>query len=134
MLASLLIIAASLVMLLYWFRYTCLLLLHQSQETASSTSENGLSHLHLKESDPDPLQRALDRDYVVLAYLLRHAASLSLNPVEQHLLTTDYRFLRLWYRLIRPLSPAQARKALDEMSLIVCFLDRRIGAQVSSRA
>jgi hypothetical protein len=132
MLASMLIIAASLVMLLYWFRYTCLLLLHQSPGTLSTKSEKGLSHLHLKDPAPDPLQRALDRDYAVLTYLLRHAASLNLNPVEQHLLTTDYRFLRLWYRLIRPLSPAQAHKALHEMSQIVCFLDRRIGAQVSS--
>jgi hypothetical protein len=134
MLASVLIIAASLVMLAYWFRYTCLLLLQQSPETANATAKSALGHLQLQDADPDPLQQALDRDYAVLAYLMRHAADLSLNPVERHLLSADYRFLRIWYRVIRSVSPAQAKKALEEMSSILCFLDRRIAAHVAGQA
>jgi hypothetical protein len=132
MLASLLIIAASLVLLVYWFRYTCLLLLRNSPAPALSAETSTLSHVQvLREPGAalDPLHRALDRDYRLISYVVQHAAGIEINPLERHLLTADFHFMAFWFRLVRGVAPGAARKALEEMSSILCFFDGRIGRQ-----
>ena len=137
MLASFLIIGFSLVLLVYWFRYTCLLLLRNPQiETANASAPSTLSHVPVLQSAAgmtslDPLHQALNRDYAVINYVLRHAADITLNPIERYFLGADYRLMGFWYRLTRATAPASARQALEEMSSILCFLERRMGRQTA---
>ena len=114
MLASLLIIGFSLILLVYWLRYTCLLLLRDPQATATEASASILSHVQvLRETGTalDPLHAALDRDYRILSYLVQHTAGIEINPLERHLLMADFRLMRIYFRLTRNSSPGAARRA-----------------------
>src|ERR1017187_4413701 len=108
MIASVFIIAISVVLLAYWLRYSCLILLRSEQEraempTVADERFNVFSVLErLKmEGDLAPLERALERDYHVVTYLIEHAADLELASIENRLLVLDYKLMRLWSRLTR---------------------------------
>jgi hypothetical protein len=134
MLASLLISAVSLVLLIYWFRYSCLLLL-RSRETRPEVSQGqpfgfvDVQERLLTEPDLDPLQRALERDYRVISYLLRHAAQLGTQSLEERMLLWDYKLMQGWYCLTRTAAPRQARRALHEMAAILACVSQRMGQQ-----
>jgi len=129
MVESILIIAFSLILFVYWFRYAVLLLL---SETQAQEPRNAIGRLNLmktrdalhrsSELPLDRLHQALDHEYRLLGYLLDHAAGLGLRPVEIYLLTLDYRLMRLWFRIIRNASTAHAHRALDEMARIVSYI------------
>ena len=68
MVASILITVVSLILLSYWFRYSCLLLLRSQAQQPSQAPPQG---------DLDPLRQAVERDYRLLTYLCRHAAGLA---------------------------------------------------------
>ncbi len=140
MISSLLIIGFSLVLLVYWCRYTCLLLLRNAQAEVSDPvpDDPRLSSRRVRtelgtapNADLGPLQQALDRDYAILAYLLDHAAGISLNPVERRLFSADYRVMSLYCRLTRSFAPAAARDALLEMASVVGVLSQRMGRQTA---
>jgi hypothetical protein len=120
MVASVLITVVSLVLLSYWFRYSCLLLLRNQAQSSS---------LAQKQGDLDPLREAVERDYRLLTYLCRHAAGLAEQSLEERILILDYKLMRTWYRLTRTLAPTQARNALSEMAAVVAFLGQRIDEQ-----
>jgi hypothetical protein len=132
MIASVLIITFSLILFVYWFRYSCLLLLRRNDEQPVAAErfhfaavQNGLkAGLAL-----DPLHQSLDRDYRLLTYLLDHAAGLELERLEYRLLVLDYRLMQGWYRLTKSAAPQQARRALSEMAEVLNALVGRIGAQ-----
>jgi len=135
MLASIFIIVCSLVLLVYWFRYSCLLLIRSHK--VSPGPMPAISHLGLQEVQSglklgealDPLHEALHRDYRLLMYLVEHASGLELESFEDRLLMLDYRIMRRWYGLIRVLFPAQARRPLSEMASILAILVERMGSQ-----
>jgi hypothetical protein len=139
MLASILIIGFSLILLMYWFRYSCLLLLREqtsreqspqamSLRTADSRFSFGNVQALLKTSQSlDPLHQSLQRDYVVLKYLLDHATSLGLGSLEDRLLVMDYKVMNCWYRLTKGTAPQQAREALSEMASILAVLVQKMG-------
>jgi hypothetical protein len=124
MLASALIIGLSLILLVYWFRYSCLMLL-RNRDT---------SRVDLETAPLDPLCRTLDRDYQVLTYVLGHAAGIELDHIEQRLMLLDYKLMRWWYRFTRTLAPRHARKALCEMATVLDALTSRMDQQAASRA
>src|SRR5580698_11396604 len=133
MIASVLIIAFSLVLFVYWFRYSCLLLLRRSAETPVVASDR-FNYVAVQQGlkaglELDPLRQSLDRDYRVLTYLLEHAAGLELEQVEYRLLVLDYKMMQGWYRLTKSAAPQQARRALGEMADVVNVLVGRIGEQ-----
>src|SRR5690242_17329800 len=102
MIASVLIIGFSALLLVYWFRYSCLLLLRNSNSEYQVPDERfGFSRvkeqLHT-EVNLDALHRELSRDYRLLTYLLEHAAGLSLPTLEDRLLVIDYRVMQWYYR------------------------------------
>ena len=139
MFASVLIIGFSLILLVYWFRYTCILLLRNGgADSYQPAKDLRLDFQKFQDAlnvapgaSLDSLHRALDRDYEVLTYLLEHAASLKLNPFERHVLAFDYRLMRVWYRLAQVAAPAHADGAIAEMESIVRFLAQRIGGQAA---
>jgi hypothetical protein len=125
MVASILISVVSLVLLSYWFRYSCLLLLRSQGQQPEAAQ---------KEGDLDTLRQAVERDYRLITYLCRHAPGLADQSVEERILILDFKLMRIWYRLTRTLAPAQARSALSEMAAVVAFLGQRIGEQAGLQA
>jgi hypothetical protein len=135
MFASVLIIVLCSALLAYWFRFSCILLLRNSAEQASSLSfamqgtfkcaeihdglENGAAL--------DPLHQMLSRDYQVLTYLVRHSSRVKLESFEERLLVWDYKVMQFWYGVTKTAAPAQARQALREMATVLTVLSSRIG-------
>jgi hypothetical protein len=140
MLAGILIIAFSLALLIYWFRYSCILILrNQAAEAApvSNAADVRFSFWQVQEGlksedQLDPLRVALDRDYRVLTYLIEHAAGLELATLEDRLLMLDYWIMRRVYRLTRTLAPRQARQALVEMATVLGILVYHLGEQAGT--
>jgi hypothetical protein len=125
MVASILISVVSVVLLSYWFRYSCLLLLRSQAQHPEQVPAEG---------DLDILRRAVEQDYRLFTYLCRHAAGLAEQSIEERILILDYKLMRIWYRLTRTLAPALARNALSEMAAVVAFLGQRIGEQTGLQA
>jgi len=142
MIASILIIGCSLVMFLYWFRYTCLLILHSEPAkgyAARVAAANRLSFITiqtaLKKQEGlalDPLHRSLENDYRIVKYLLEHASGLGVQSVEQKVMFLDYRIMQLWYRLSRNVSESHARGALEEMSSILAYFANAMGERAAA--
>jgi len=141
MLASLLIIGFSLILFVYWFRYSCILLLRNFSEQPvlphalpkGRFSFPDVRERLVSEGDLDPLRRALDRDYRLISYLLEHAPNLGLQSLEDRMLVLDYRVMRWYYRSIRLVAPAKARRALTEMAQVLGILAQKIGQQAGLR-
>jgi len=135
MLTSVLIISFSLVLLVYWFRYCCLLLLRNSQEQlAAEPVDNRFAVATVIEGlrgdeQLDRLHQALDRDYQVFTYLVEHAAGLELGSFENRLLLLDYKLMQSWYRITLAASPKLARQALTEMASILGVLVHKVSCQ-----
>lgn len=142
MLAGILIIAFSLGLLIYWFRYSCVLILRsRREETAAQIGwrDSRFSFPQVREhlptaSDLDPLKLALDRDYRVLTYLIEHAAGLEMDALEDRLLLLDYRIMQRVYRLTRLAAPESSRRALAEMATVLGILAHRLDAQANVAA
>ena len=141
MLASLLIIGFSLILLVYWFRYSCILLLRNFplQTGFAGPEDNRFSFAEVQkqlQSDMqlDPLWKSLDRDYRMISYLLDHAPGLGLQNFEDRLLVWDYQVMQLWYRFTRLVAPVQARRALVEMASVLSVLAQKIGEQAGIRS
>src|SRR5438270_5565628 len=102
MLASLLIIGFSVILLVYWFRYSCMLLLRNFSEEAvlsAAAPDSRFSFVRVQEllkgsSELDPLSLSLDRDYQVISYLISHAPGLGEQSIEEHLLNLDYKLMK----------------------------------------
>ena len=139
MLASVLITAVSIVLLCYWFRYSCLLLLRNRSEQAAGIADDRFSFGQVREHlesapDLDPLRRSLERDYRIVTYLLQHTAGLGSQSLEDRLLQIDYRLMQRWYALTRTAAPRQARQALAEMAEVVACLAQKMGSAAGMRS
>jgi hypothetical protein len=140
MIEAVLIIAFSLVLFVYWFRYTVLLLLSEDQADERQAETGQLSVFETREAlrrtqgelALDRLHRSLEKDYRMLRYLMQHAADLGLRPVEHYLLMLDYWILGVWYRLTRNASAERARRALEEMADILDYVARKMGQRAGS--
>ena len=139
MVETILILAFSLALFVYWFRYTVLLLLSEEQVEGHATVISQLTVLETREAlrqtegdlPLDALHRALDKDYRMLRYLLDHAAGVGLRPVEHYLLMLDYKIMKAWFWLTRNASARQARRALDEMALVVSHIAYKMGERAA---
>lgn len=145
MISSILIIAFSLVLMVYWFRYTCLLILRtrtSADYAAPVIAANNLRFPEVQErlaeesglQDLGPLHESLRRDYRLLTYLLRHAAGFQLRgiTVEQRMLMIDFKVMQVWYALTKKFGGAQAGKALEEMSHILNHFANAMGERAAS--
>jgi len=148
LIASIFIITGSAFLFLYWFRYTCLILLNtrKARNYERVVAEaNGLAFVEaraqLARSENlglAEIRQSLDRDYRVVTYLLRHAATYS--PAEQsfkHLmLRLDYQLMSMWFYFARLISSHLAKRALLEMATVVSHLANAMGERtaIASRA
>jgi len=139
MFASVLIIVFSVVLMAYWFRYSCALLLRNAAESRGAFADSRISVGEVQRrlesgEDLDPLHRSLNRDYRVFKYLVEHASGLELETIEDRLLVADYKVMQFGYRLTRTMFPTHARHALSEMASILDVLVRRMGEQAGLRS
>ena len=134
MVSGVFIVVISVLLLAYWLRYSCLILLRAAQDRSSLLTiadERFSASFVLErlktETALAPLERALDRDYRVVTYIIEHATDLELASVENKLLVLDYRLMRLWSRLTRTMAPHQSRQALSEMASVLSALASQMG-------
>jgi hypothetical protein len=140
--ASLFIIAASSALFVYWFRYTCLILLSQktSQQAGApnyALKVTGTIRLSFPNMDQalvgdsqalafDLVHEGLTNDYRILTDLLQHFTGG--ESFEHRILVADYKLMQIWYSLTRRFEDLTgARKALTEMSLILSYFASEIG-------
>ena len=140
MVVSFLIIVVSFGLLLNWFRYSCILLLRNSLDETRIAVENSAYSFRqvrdqLRDAVPmDGFERALERDYRLLTYLIEHAAGLDLNSIEDRLLVMDYRVMQMCYRVTRSIAPESARRALAEMADVLGVLAGRLDERAGVRS
>ena len=144
------VIGATTVLFLLWFRYMCSLLL--AAQTSLDSSEavaraNSLAFAEvLRELNGEEavaedrlaaLTVALDRDFEVVTYLLRHMGESPIvdSPTEAWMLKVDYKLQRFWFQHLLTVSPAMARHQVSQMALIICHFadligERRVPARI----
>ena len=136
MAGSPLIVALAVLMLVYWYRYACALVLSARTEpgcVARVAAANGLTFLLVRkqlqsgEVRLDTIRKSLDSDSKRLLYLLRQSRGRGFGSVEMQLLLADHRLMRIWYWMVRGVSTDQARKALEERSRILAWMAHEVG-------
>ncbi len=140
--ATIVIMAGSVVLSGYWFRYTCLLILHartpvdhgREVALANQLSFNQVqSQLFAPSADLDQLRGALDRDFAMVTFLMTQASTGF--GIEQRMLACTYRVATLRYQFGLRFSANAARQALEEMSLVVAHFANSLGeASISAAA
>lgn len=134
----------SVLLLAYWFRYMCLLILN-ARSTRDYAGEvamaNQLSFFQVQSQvgvsiELDRLQASLDRDYAVLTYLLKNAAHSGSeeSSIEARMLRMNYRLVGAFARMSRPFSLAASRRAIAEMSLVLAHFADVMGERAASAA
>jgi hypothetical protein len=115
----------------YWFRYTCLLIVHSAQadcETNLLASRIRLNYTDVRDrlrgaapggTALDSLFESLEGDFAVLKDLLEAAPEA--GSLERRMLMINYYLIRAHFHLARKYSDARARHALTEMTTILRF-------------
>jgi len=137
MLSISVIVFFSVVLFIYWFRYSCLLILQdRGAYVAPFNSGAGLSfptvQQRLKDGERgveilDQLRNDLSNDYRILCFMLRCSAETGVDPIERRMLMLDYWIMQSWYSVARRFAAPQARKAIEEMSNIVSYVADSVG-------
>ncbi len=142
-----LIVSISILMLIYWFRYTCLLMLRTkpAQDFARKVATaNQLSFIEVQNrlAQPgapehlDELQQMLDRDYRLIMYLIRHAEKFQAPApeLEHRMLMLDFHVMRFRYRVSKRFAGAQSHHSLTEMANIIAHFANVMGERAASAA
>ncbi len=139
---TILIIVGSMLLLAYWFRYTCLLIL-SAKTTRDYAGEvalaNQMSFLEvqaaLREAGPialDGLNASLERDYaLVMGWTQGVGDEIGM---EDRMLQMKYNSARLMFKTVGKISPAAARGALDDMSVVISHFANSLGERAASAA
>jgi DNA-binding transcriptional MerR regulator len=133
---SILLIVLSLALLAYWFRYSCLLIVHTrtAEDFALEVSRaNGLSFAMVKErldsgeaKELAPLYESLSRDYEVLTQLLGQL-NREEQQLEERLLQLNFRVTQVWFRVASAVGLKAAVSALEEMNEMVAHFANSLG-------
>ena len=152
MFVSIVIISLSMLLFLYWFRYTCLLILstrtakdYTAQVAAANQLEFPVILSQLKMAVPaggaveemGMLQQSLERDYRLLTGLLSHAAQFQVGglSMEQRMLMIDYQVMKAVFSVShRFVQSVHARNALAEMADIVAHFANAMGERSAAAA
>src|SRR5437899_368440 len=139
---TVIISAGSVLLLGYWFRYACLLILIAKTPrdyACECARTNRLFFPQIRSklrekaiTNFDRLHECLDRDYAILTYLLEHTTSPNDEPeFEGLILAIYYRLLSAVYLLSRPFSIPVASHAIEEMSLVVAHFANAMGERAA---
>ncbi len=134
---ELLIPAFALTLFLYWFRYSCLAILHSARPrdrvvqvaianqlyfvAVQDRLQNEVSSNEVSEDELDDFDRALLRDYQVLTCLLRYTSGLRARvfTLDQRILMIDFKLMRWLYALTRRWAIGLSKKTLAERTEIL---------------
>jgi hypothetical protein len=143
--ANILIMAVSAALLVYWFRYTCLLILRTRTAKDYATdlaAINGLTFLGVQETalgaasanELSVIQRSLERDYRLLTYLLKQSSGVHVGglTIEQRILMLDYKLMRVLFTLTQGMAISRARAAVIEMTDVLSHLANAMGERVQA--
>jgi hypothetical protein len=140
-LANAIIALLSAALLLYWFRYSCMLIVRSRKKdgrVAEVAQANQLSFPAVRSrvatAEPaslEDLYRLLEKDRQMLLFLLDHTAGPVPSSIERRLLALDFVFMRCWYRLVQPFSSSHARSAVREMTEILTWFADAMGRRVA---
>jgi hypothetical protein len=134
--------AGSVLLFVYWFRYTCLLIL--SAKTAHDYAGDlalakGLRIIEVQSQlrtdravDLVGLHAALERDYALIQSLLKRATG-EQSVLENRTLQIHYRTNQVWYGITRSFSATAARQALKGMSMVVAHF-ANVAGEVAAAA
>ncbi|MGI8744730.1 MAG: hypothetical protein ACR2NN_19590 [Bryobacteraceae bacterium] len=144
------VVAFSFLLLLYWFRYTCVLMLRTKPVRDYSKQVAAANRLNVFEvrsrltaaagggniQGLDELQSMLDRDYRLLMFLMGHAASFKTAgyEMEQTMLKLNYHIVKRAYALSKRFSIAQGSERLSEMAAIIAHFANLMGERAESAA
>jgi hypothetical protein len=141
MLASILIIAASLVLFCFWFRQACKLILNAetARDLAASVARaNGLSflevHRNLSGADGETLRvysRSLERDYRLVSNMLQRSSDPESVNLEGTMLKIHFRVLKAWCSVSSRVFQAQAKASLQEMCDVLSCLSHSVGKSLA---
>jgi uncharacterized membrane protein YbhN (UPF0104 family) len=131
---SALVILFSAALFVYWFRYSCILILRTRTSSEYGSALAGRSDLTFEDIQKELessrsseqielLRAALDRDYAIVAALLANTPGISehFSALEHLMLRADYRVMQAWDTLSRSVIGQPSRGAVTEMSAIVAF-------------
>jgi hypothetical protein len=140
---SIVLIALSLGLFAYWFRYTCLLILRTqtAEDYASSVGRaNGLSFDMIKAqlesgqlADIENLYLSLERDYRIVSQLLDQVSA-DESLLERKLLRANFTVVQGWYKVSRTLGLGSAAGALEEMAETITHLANQFGEQQAGQS
>ncbi len=136
------VIGATTVLFLLWFRYLCSLML--AAQTSLDSGEavaranslvfaDVLRQLNFDDGrSSEQLDRfvvALERDFEIVTYLLRHMGESPLieSPAEAWMIKVDYRIQAMLFKLFRPFSVDAAAARVNQMATIICHFADLIG-------
>lgn len=141
------VIAFSIGLFMWWFRYACGLILSAQparDHTAEVAAANELNVLEVQQvlaaaSDRyhlDTLQEKLERDYHLLNYLVHHSPALAAAPdiFERRIMMLDFELLKACYALSAKISRSGAKRALHEMTRVVCYFANTMGERAGCAA
>ena len=145
MVTSVVIIILSLAMFVYWFRYSCILILESSWNEEQSlvvAMQNKLSIGSLNESlaqavtteELDKVKDLLDRDLrLVVSLLSKHPEFQEAgHSLECRMLMLDYKLMNAWYAVSRSTAGPRAQNALREMAQVVGYMAGEYGDQMAT--
>jgi hypothetical protein len=140
MIAVAIISVFSLGSLLAWFRYSCGLILSAKPAhdyTPQVAAANELGFLEVQHDLPnaserralDTLRQKLEQDYHLLSYLIDHSPALHTGSesFEQVMMMLDFKLMTAFYSTVSVLSRSGARRALHEMTQVVCYFANTMG-------
>ncbi len=128
-------VISSILLFCYWFHYACRLILSAatSQDYATNVAQThqlcfqeAQLRLSYGATELDWLKEMLDRDYAVVACLLNRAEGTHAG-IERRMLAIHYCLASVRYRASSRISTAEARRALQEMSVVVAYFANSIG-------
>jgi hypothetical protein len=145
MVTSVVIIILSVAMFVYWFRYSCVLILESNwnEEQAQVVAmQNKLSFGSVNESlaragSADELDRVkdlLDRDLDQVVSILSSRPEFQEmgHSLESRMLMLDYQLMKAWYAVTRSFAGPKAQNALREMALVVGYMAGECGDHLAT--
>lgn len=130
------IMVASGLLFVYWFRFTCLLILSAKTAQDYASSVVFVHHLSFPEiqvrlweaasGEFDGLKDSLDRDYALVLQLMKQMEA-GKSGIEERMLSIHYFLTGVWYRTSARFSEKYGRQALEQMSQVVAHFANTIG-------
>ena len=139
MLASLFIIIVSTGLFVYWFRYTCLLLLAQRSGAEYALKVASTIRLSFPQVEaallasprPAGVHQGLENDFRILTDLLGQVNGS--ESIERRILAFDYKIMKACYKLTSMNGNiGMAKYALNEMSSILGYFAGALGQSASA--